>query len=333
LAIATIAIRRAHRVRESDALKFGYVYHYTSQKTFDDLFPADPKPDAEKSSKKAAKPSKKAPKLRRKLILSPTELLNDPNEGAHFFENLRGIPEIKMFKSLQGLGDIPKLVDGALEYRRKMRINSGLTASDPLVFTASLCIEQDNLNLWRFYGSAKGVSFGIHYLKFDYSEEGIDDDYRTEKLYHVKYGVAAVHGALRHMLPALRRIAEFYVRDDCQPLRGHMEKAVSSLLGTVAYLFKTESYSAEKECRLLRIQSVSDVRKSKHCRNIGGFVRIESNLELVHDNIKAPPILTLGPQFDGINPERGQMWVVDRIRAAMPDRHPIVKLSAMKYRA
>ncbi len=285
--------------------KKGHVFHYTSIDTFDILFPlVETTPP--------------------KLLLSPTELLNDPNEGAHFFDVLKRqdeLPEV-LLNSLAG-------------HRQNMRAESGLSESDPLVFVASLCLEDDNLNLWRFYGNAKGVSFGVHKSQFEFdAEEGLSDHYNgQDKLYRVTYGKLAVEDALKHLMPAMAKLAELYKRRELQEnLQRHIIKAMSGLLNTVAYLFKTTSYAAECECRLLRVQSIGDVRNGQ-CKTIGGIVRAESKTELVHEGIgEYRPVVTLGPQFDSINPERGQTRAIDRIRVALPKRQPIVKLSANKYR-
>ena len=242
LAIATTCVRRAHRLGEGDHVQ--YVHHYTGEKTFKDLFPA--KPDK----------SYKSPKL----LLSPTEVLNDPNEGVFFFQVL---VEREVF--------FDNLGDALLLHRTTRRADSGLGASDPLVFVASLCIDRDNLNLWRFYGSAKGVSFGVHRSQFDLeTDEGVSDDYKgRDKLYSVKYGDEAVGAALDHLMPALTLISEMYTARLYRPFKTAIIKSVSDVLGTVAFLFKTPSYEVEQECRLLRIQSIGDVRRAGRYLTIG----------------------------------------------------------------
>lgn len=306
LAIATTAVRRAHRLHKS-AMQAEHVFHYTSQDTFYTLFPeAKDKPAQYRSPR---------------LLLSPTELLNDPNEGVHFFEILGRYGE-----TMHGL------LDGLIYHRQNRRVDLGLSASDPLVFVASLCMEQDNLNLWRFYGGAKGVSFGVHRTRFDFdTEEGLsDDDNSRDKLYVVKYGDDEVEKALNHVMPALASLAKVYrQRVTFQP---HIIRSVTGLLGTIAYLFKTTSYEAERECRLLRIQSIGDVRSGKRAKTIGGIVKLESDVEFVHAG-PDHPVVTLGPQFDTINPERGQTRAIDRLRVALSRRQPVVRLSAKKYRA
>lgn len=315
LAIATVAIRRSCRVGSDHAARFGYFYHYTGIKTFNALFPVE-------STGKV--PAEAYPRL----ILSPTEILNDPHEGEHFFENLEHCEDIK------------PLVNGVIKHRRTLRFEHGFTQDQPLVFTASLCIEDDNLNLWRFYGDARGVSFGIHHAHFDVSsEEGIDDNHDSDKdkLYFVRYGNLAVSTAVNHILPALLRISTLYEDPAYAPYREHVHRAVANLLNTVAYLFKTDSYSAERECRLLRILSVADIRSgdgihARSTRTIGGYPRVLSHVELVHRSEPGQPIITLGPQFDSENPQRGHMSAMDRVTAPLRDRYPIVKLSRTKFR-
>ncbi|HEX7929776.1 MAG TPA: DUF2971 domain-containing protein, partial [Sphingomicrobium sp.] len=258
--------------------------------------------------------------LEPKLLLTPTELLNDPNEGVHFFEILK--------TSEDGLEVLVKDLD---EHRRGMRATLGLRGSDPLVFVASLCMEHDNLNLWRFYGGARGVSFGVHRSQFDLTtEEGLSDGYARDKLYRVKYGKDAVESALSHLTPSLAVLAKIYkARVTYRP---HITKSVSGLLETVAYLFKHASYEAEKECRLLRIQSIGDVRAGPHAMAINSLIRVQSNVGFVHAGPPHPKV-TLGPQFDSSNPERGQTKAIDRMFVALPDRQPTVRLSEKRFRA
>ena len=304
LAVATTAVRRAHRLRSSGC-QFEHVFHYTSRKTFFDIFP---------EATEVERPPR--------LLLSPTELLNDPNEGVHFFDTLANSSDLSS----------DQLIEGLMRHRLHMRADFGLSANDPLVFVASLCLEQDNLNLWRFYGGAQGVSFGVHQAQFDLtSEEGLSDDYRgPDKLYRVKYGDIEVRRALSHVMPALGELDGLYVKR--QAFQEHIIKSVNGLLSTIAYLFKNPSYESERECRLLRVQSVDDVRGGDSAQTIGGIVKSKSNTRFLHE---APgrPLVILGPQFDTINPERGQTKAIDRMRVSMPDHRPIVRLSNQKFRA
>ena len=339
LAISTTAVRRAHRISDRDCFK--YVFHYTKKATFDTLFPVGgwPAPAAAipapvKATKAAKSSASSAPDDSKRpfLILSPTELLNDPNEGAYFFDTLREKVD----------ANVRDLAVGLLQHRLLARADIGLDAKDPLVFVASLCSESDDLNLWRFYGEAQGICFGIHRSQFDLeSEEGISDDCLKpgrDKLYRVKYGDKAVDAAIKLLSPPLTDIAGLY--NEYADFRNTIVKSVSGLLATVAYLFKTTSYESEREYRMLRIQSISDVRDAGRWMSIGGVVRIKSWAELLHETQrepgsieKCPPIVTLGPQFDINNPERGQTIAIDRMKVVHPDRTPLVRLSSMRFRA
>jgi len=304
LAMGTIAVRRSHRVHFREDLE--YAYHYTSAQTFAAIFP-DPVPD---------------PFERPRLLLSPTDLLNDPNEGAYFFSHLES-----------GANELERLGPELQLHRQVTRVQEGLSATDPLVFVASLCLEQDNLNLWRFYGGAMGVSFGVHRSQFDLtSEEGLEEDYsRGDKLYRVKYGQTAIVNSLSHLRPAIFNLVALHQSQDPE-FKAYIVRAMAGLLGSIAYLFKDESYEAEKECRLLRILSIKDMRATPDWKAIGGIIRSQSNVEFIHGGGE-PPHVTLGPQFDVNNPERGQTRVIDRIRAAINDREPVIRLSKQKYRA
>ena len=290
------------------------MYHYTAKSTFHTIFPKPPPPHSEKLVRKVYA----APKL----LLSPTELLNDPSEGLHFFKILRN-----------DLKDL-ELIDGLNHHRLHTRAEFGLNATDPLVFVASLCMEEDNLNLWRFYSDgARGVCFGVHRSQFDLdTEEGLSDGDHRDKIYRVKYGPLEVKRALNHLMPALINIDNIYKNLDFKKFQPHITKSVIGILNSVAYLFKTKSYAAEQECRLLRIQSIGEARASSAARTIEGMLRIESKVEFVHGG-KRGPRMTLGPQFDMINPERGQTMVIDRIRFWLRNRQPTVRLSAMQFRA
>ena len=218
------------------------------------------------------------------MLLSPTELLNDPNEGTHFFDVLG--------KELHTGGG---LVNAIIRHRLRTRVMRGLSASEPLVFIASLSMEADNLNLWRFYGGARGVSFGVHRSQFDVdSDEGLsDDDDSKDKLYRVKYGEEAVKNALTQVTPALTRLREIFDNKDNKNFQDQISNSATGLLATIAYLFKTKDYEAERECRLLRIRSINDVRSNtRKSKTIGGIVKLESNVEFIHDG-PDDPVVTL----------------------------------------
>lgn len=306
LAMATVAIRRAHRVGLKDAERHRYFHHYTRAETFDILFP-----------KEGAKADSK---VHRQLLLSPTESLNDPNEGGHFFKNLGRREGVK------------PLVDRVLHYRKYR----GLTQDHQLVFTASLCIEEDNLNLWRFYGDAKGVSFGIFYRSFDVSsEEGIHEPNEKERLYFIRYGDQAVLNAANHVLPALQHLSQLYLDPRYAQFHDHLIRAVTDVLTTVAYLFKIDAYSAERECRVLCVLSVADVSGEESgtikVPTIGRYPRVVSRVELVHPNNPEQPLLYLGPQFG--DPSSNWVWyeTIKRIRVALRERDPCVIKSAHEH--
>lgn len=335
LAIVTIQIRRRQRLWE---LPNGEerVYHYTGPEILDAAFPA-PSPGS------AVIPSPK-------ILLSFTGALNDPEEGNFFYFQLRNLSD-KLGIDAKDLSFTSEL----LELRANQASSVGFSRNDALVFTASLCMEGDSLNLWRFYGKeGRGFAFGIHRSQFDLKNDELASELSTtsdkDNLYKVAYGQEEASKCMDHLLPAFFGIIEclnsdeFNTVDNRESYRRSIINSIIKILDTIAYLHKSNEYSAEGECRIIKILTINDLAKNTASRlMISGNYRPLSNTELIPlTGVGAESersIVIIGPQYEE-GAADAQIKVISKIAdfaerngIVVCDSHfPIVRRSKAKYR-
>ena len=159
--------------------------------------------------------------------LYDTVHLNDPNEGRYLFRRLA--------RRYEWFGEATL---------RKAYIGSFITPADKGTITPIDNGESDDLAFWRAYGrDGTGCSFSL--------------SIPSDMALGVRYGSEEADKTttrLKPLLEPLNRIVETaQTRVDRAAVRTVLANAVAKSLEPIRYLYKSDAYAYEKECRVVRL--------------------------------------------------------------------------------
>lgn len=186
----------------------------------------------------------------------------------------------------------------------------------------------DNLVFWRAYGKeGEGCSLSL--------------PIPTNRLYKVLYGRHEVKCTGSMLLPILDRLGELLDMEDLtqhpigERIREKFATAVWSFLERVAYLYKSDAYDYERECRF--IVHVSEIDKKEihfeHGEQYGSPARIrhyyEDNTLRVRNILISGSSIMLGPCV----PYRGNVeYCLEVLLQEAGLAGPEIKISEIRYR-
>jgi hypothetical protein len=295
-------IEERHKVDESENGKDNLVIHYTSIAVLVSMLQGASKDNEERKEKedKALEPGSTLGDKKSLWRLYDSVHLNDPDEGNYLIRNLH-LPE-----KYAWLG---KKDDVAPAY------------STSFIIPDSTRDMSDNLVFWRTYGrEGEGCSLVLNVPPF-----------RLHKVLYGTKGVQPTAGALRpilDLLDPLLAIEDLSIRESVQ-------RTVGESLEKIRYLYKSEAYEYENECRFVVVES--DIPRDKICyeyqeRN-NSPARIRHYCE--HEALQLGKLLdsnssiTLGPCVPYRDNVRS---CIEELRNRAELHGPEIKISQIAYR-
>lgn len=212
-----------HKVEESENR---FVIHYTSIATLVSMLKDASKNEQEKED---TKPEIESPPINEKsyLRLYDSVHLNDPDEGNYFFRNLNLSPKYDWLKEKEV---------------RHAYITS-------FILPNSENDMSDNLIFWRTYGEeGEGCSLSLYVPH--------------SQLQEVLYGTKEVNSTAEALMPVLD-LLDPLLEIDNSLIREQLAETVWKALERIRYLYKSEAYRYERECRFVLLES--DINKDKIC--------------------------------------------------------------------
>lgn len=218
------------------------------------------------------------------LRLYDSNHFNDPDEGNFFDRNIK----------------LPSRLRAAL----------AMATYSPHAYVASFIIPNtiprtrgagtlrdmgDNLVFWRAYGDeGKGCSLNLVVPK--------------SPLRKVLYGREAVRQARGILVPVLQDIFDFmeplFRLPSGQDMQVHLAQTVASHLDKLRYLYKSEAYAYERECRYVipEVDAKKGLIRFEYEKRDSGLHRVRHYYEVDDLNVKntfvTGSMITLGPRVD-----------------------------------
>ena len=219
-----LRIEERHKV-ESSEKDDNYVIHYTSITALVSMFQNASKKEKERKERRDKEPDES--KEKSSLRLYDSVHLNDPDEGNYLSSNL------------------PKKYD----WLKKEDVSHAYIASFILPNSDSQEDMSDNLVFWRTYGQeGEGCSLSLPVPRS-----------RLQKVLYGTEEVKSTIGVLRPSLDSLLDSLEPLVRIRKQPLRKDVRERLAEVvwesLERFRYLYKSEAYKHENECRFVVAES------------------------------------------------------------------------------
>ena len=287
LKILCIPIEEHHKVDEAESEKDNIVIHYTSISALVSMLRGASKESEYKDKERETENKKHESDIMlddKKSLwrLYDSVHLNDPDEGNYFARNL----------------NLPKKYD----WLKKEDVSHAYIASFILPNSDSREDMSDNLVFWRTYGrEGEGCSLSLPIPR-----------HRLQKVLYGTKGVKSAVGILRPALDFLLDSLEPLVRIREQPLRKNVREILAGVvwesLERFRYLYKSEAYRYEKECRFVIAES-DIINKNKiffEDENLNNSpIRIRHYYE--HENLDIRELLatgssiTLGPRVPHAN--------------------------------
>lgn len=295
-------IEERHRLNENEEKKQNFVIHYTSIGTLVSMLQqaAKNKQNAAKDEQKSSKDEKTA-----SLRLYDSLHFNDPDEGNYFYRHLN-LP--KKYDWLGGKKESHAYISSFIHDPKK-------DMSDELVF-------------WRTYGrDGEGCSLKL--------------SIPSGQLRKVLYGPAEVQKTgkrLRSVLDSLSplvSVSKSSLKEKIQKVREELAETVWESLARILYLYKSEAYAYERECRF--VIHKSDIDESKICfeyqeqNNFSARMRhyCEDEALAIKRILPSDSLITLGPCV----PYRHDVCHCIEVLKRKADLHgPKIRISTITYR-
>ena len=302
-----LEIEERHKLDEPESWQENFVIHYTSIDTLVSMLQqeAKNKQNAAKNKQNEAKDEQESSKDEQNasLRLYDSVHFNDPDEGNYFFRNL----------------NLPKKYDWLGEKKESHAYIASFIIPD------SKRDMSDNLVFWRTYGrEGEGCSLKLRI--------------RRNRLRKVLYGadeVKCTGKTLRLVLDAIHSLVTIRKRSLKEKIREELAEAIWESLEGIRYLYKSDAYDYEHECRFIIPELDAD--KDKICfeyqeQNNSPRIRhyCEKGALKVKKMLISGSLVTLGPRVTYRSDVSNCLEVL-RDRAGLEYRLQI-KTSKISYR-
>ena len=293
-----LEIEQHHRLSKSETKSTNFVVHYTSVATIVSMLQAY-------ARKERGNPLNGEQRSLREeqgisLRIYDSAHFNDPDEGNYLVRNLN-LPEKHSWLNINNVTHayIASFI---------------IPETDPNVAS-------DNLVFWRTYGrEGEGCSLKLNIP--------------SSSLQEVHYGPKPVNRTAQIMLPVLE-VLHPLVSIDEPSIRQVVQEAFWGSLGKIQYLYKSQAYAYERECRFVITRS--NVGEDRICfdytdeGNLTGRLRhyCEDEALEVRELFPTGSSITLGPCVSDKNDLRRSLEVLKR-RANLSG--PEIKFSEIHYR-
>ena len=295
-------IEERHKVEESENR---FVIHYTSIATLGSMLKDAFEDEQEKED---TKPKIESPPINEKsyLRLYDSVHLNDPDEGNYFSRNLNLSPKYDWLKEK----DV-----------RHAYITS-------FILPNSENDMSDNLIFWRTYGQeGGGCSLSLPIPR--------------SRLQKVLYGSEEVKSTAEALMPVLN-LLDPLLEIDNSLIREQLAEIVWKALERIRYLYKSEAYRYEQECRFVLLES--DIEKDKirfeyQDRNNSPRIRhyYEHEALQIKNLLQSGSSITFGPSIPVEYRDNLRYYIEELKRRELERREkfpfaPEVKFSDISYR-
>lgn len=297
-------IEERHKIDEPEGRQENFVIHYTSIGTLVSMLQ-----QKVKNKQNVAKDEQDA-----SLRLYDSVHFNDPDEGNYFYRNL----------------NLPKKYDWL---DKKKESHAYITS---FIIPDLKRDMSDNLVFWRTYGKeGEGCSLKLRILRDRLRKVLCDAD----ELRKVLYGADEVKRTgklLRPVLDALYPLVSIRKRSQKKKVREELAEVIWKYLEKIRYLYKSEAYEYERECRFVIPEPESDADKDK----IRFEYKEQNNSPDVrhyyeHENLKVENILTtdslitIGPR---VSHPYNMSYYIKSLLTKAGLVGPEIKLSKIFYR-
>ena len=240
------------------------------------------------------------------LRLYDTANLNDPGEGAYF---------LKRFTKAY---DVVRISAYAASF-----VSPDEAATDPVT-------TRDNLVFWRQYGKdGRGCSISVPAVRFA-------GDRSVLKLWKIVYGSERAEEDAARLRPIVERLDKIDKDASADAdLARHLTLTILESLGEIPYLYKSDAYLYEHECRIVALEPAFDDCGGMRYALDGRPGNARLRMYGVHPALSLTNILstgsviTLGPTVPNVE---NVQYTVERLLKSVGIEGVPVKCSGIQYR-